>query len=339
MHHQNGRRSPGQRRLGPRHTTGRTRIAALDGLRGVAVAAVLAFHAGWGWAGGGFLGVSLFFTLSGYLITSLFLDDEVAIGRFWARRARRLLPAAMVTLVAVLLAARLGAFASSDGLRGDAVASLLQVANWRFLVDGQSYADLFADPSPLLHTWSLSIEEQWYLLLPVAVLGIRRLGGRRHAIGAALAGATAVSVALPWVFSMDIDRVYYGTDTRIAEIAIGGVAAIAVASGTAGRRRGAVTVIGRLAPVALAALIVAWVVIDRSDVVLTRGGFALHAVLATVVIVAAATGQAIARPWAGARWWRWGRSPTPCIWCTGRCGSGSTVRPPASRTHGCRWCD
>lgn len=259
--------------------------------------AVLAFHADWGWAAGGFLGVSLFFTLSGYLITSLLLDDEVALGRFWARRARRLLPAAIVTLIAVLVAARLGAFADTTGLDGDALAALGQVANWRFLVDGQSYADLFGGASPLLHYWSLSIEEQWYSLLPLAVLAIRRFGCGTRTIGAVLAAATIVSSAVPWVFSMSVDRVYYGTDTRIAEITLGGFAAAVVAL----RHRRAhqwrpPTMLRWLAPLALIAMVASWALVERTHPALGRGAFVAHALLAVIVVIAAASGTALARP-------------------------------------------
>ena len=131
---------------------------ALDGLRGLAVAGVLAFHAGAPWMVGGYLGVSTFFTLSGFLITSLLLARP-ELPTFWARRARRLLPAALACLLGVaVLAPALASGAQLRSLRGDGLAALLWVANWRFIVDERSYADLFSAPSPLLHFWSLAIE-------------------------------------------------------------------------------------------------------------------------------------------------------------------------------------
>lgn len=262
----------------------------------MAVIAVLTFHADWGWAGGGFLGVSLFFTLSGYLITSLLLDEGVALGRFWARRTRRLLPAAIVTMIGVLAADRLGAFGETTGLAGDAVASLGQVANWRFLLDDRSYADLFGGASPLLHYWSLGIEEQWYLTLPLAVLAIRRSGGGPRAIAAVLAAATIASAALPWMFEMSADRVYYGTDTRIAEITIGGFAAAVAAHRRVADPRRPPTALRWAAPLALGAMAASWVLVDRSHPGLERGLLTAHALLAVVVVVAAASGTAVARP-------------------------------------------
>src|ERR1700704_1554477 len=149
------------------------RVGALDGLRGLAVAAVLLYHSRFTWMRGGFLGVSAFFTLSGFLITSLLLtqrDRGVPLRRFWGRRARRLLPAAMLTLVGVLVFA--ATIATDDQLRllrGDVIATLTYVANWRFYFSGQSYAHLFTAPSPVLHFWSLAIEEQFYLVFPLVV--------------------------------------------------------------------------------------------------------------------------------------------------------------------------
>lgn len=156
------------------------RVAALDGLRGLAVAAVLAFHAGFGWASGGFLGVSVFFTLSGFLITNLLQQETARSGaidlrRFYRRRAARLVPAG---LMGVVLAVAVGHAAAvpSASLHRDVLAALAQVANWRWLLDEQSYADLFATPSPVLHYWSLSIEVQYYLVFPPLALWLTRRG-------------------------------------------------------------------------------------------------------------------------------------------------------------------
>ncbi|MDQ3106756.1 MAG: acyltransferase family protein, partial [Actinomycetota bacterium] len=129
---------------------------------------MLAFHAGFAWAAGGYLGVSTFFTLSGFLITSLLLEEQRQTGRidlrrFWTRRFRRLLPASLLTLAVVTVAATtLATPEQLAGLRADVLAALLNLANWRFLVEGRSYGDLFSAPSPVLHFWSLAIEEQFY---------------------------------------------------------------------------------------------------------------------------------------------------------------------------------
>ena len=166
-------------------------------LRGLAVLGVLLFHAQlWGMRGG-FLGVSAFFTLSGFLITSLLLDEHDRTGRialrpFWARRGHRLLPAAYVTLAAVIgFGATIATADQLRSLRGDVVAALAYVANWRFYVSGQSYEHLFNAPSPVLHFWSLSVEEQFYLLWPVVLLAMyratRRVAHQRRAMQAIVA--------------------------------------------------------------------------------------------------------------------------------------------------------
>jgi hypothetical protein len=140
-------------------------VPALDGVRALAIIGVIAYHLGAGWASGGFLGVDLFFVLSGFLITSLLVEERVGsgsirLGAFWARRARRLLPGLLLMLVV------LGAFFTLFGpgplvdlsqVRGDAIATVLYVANWHQLFAHQSYFDQFAAPSPLQHTWSLGL--------------------------------------------------------------------------------------------------------------------------------------------------------------------------------------
>ena len=158
-------------------------MPGLDGLRAIAVLAVFVYHfqSGGGWLPGGFLGVDVFFVLSGFLITSLLLAEHGATGRidlghFWARRARRLLPALFGVLLGVALYAAVWGQATELGrIRGDGIASLLYVSNWRFVVDGSSYFSIFQAPSPLAHTWSLAIEEQWYLLWPLALIGLLRV--------------------------------------------------------------------------------------------------------------------------------------------------------------------
>ena len=141
---------------------------------------MLLFHGGVTWMRGGFLGVDLFFVLSGYLITTLLLVEwgrtgHIELAAFWLRRARRLLPALALVLAGILLFAV--AFAESSQLatlRGDALSSLTYVANWRFIFSGQSYFSQFGEPSPFRHMWSLAIEEQFYLVWPFVVLVLLR---------------------------------------------------------------------------------------------------------------------------------------------------------------------
>src|SRR5436190_23941935 len=145
-------------------------VPGLDGLRGLAVIAVLLFHGGVTWARGGFLGVDMFFVLSGFLITSLLLDERwktgtVRLSKFWARRARRLLPALLALLAAMAAYAMWVPMDTSPAsLRRDVFATLAYISNWHFILDGGSYFARNAPPSPLRHTWSLAIEEQFYVL-------------------------------------------------------------------------------------------------------------------------------------------------------------------------------
>jgi peptidoglycan/LPS O-acetylase OafA/YrhL len=207
-------------------------VPALDGLRGLAVGAVLIFHLGH--LRGGFLGVDLFFVLSGFLITSLLLGgrrgrDRVDLGLFWSRRARRLLPALFLLLagVAVLIAVYTPE-TQRPLLRGDALATLGYVANWHAMGHQTTYWDLFTVPSPLDHMWSLAIEEQFYLVWPLVVGGLLLLAQRRgrsaHGMvaGVAVAGAAASFTVLAVTWSaVAPNRAYYGTDARIGPTLLG----------------------------------------------------------------------------------------------------------------------
>jgi peptidoglycan/LPS O-acetylase OafA/YrhL len=208
-------------------------LPALDGLRAVSVAAVVAYHLGE--LQGGFLGVDVFFAISGFLITRLLLAERertgrVALGAFWVRRFKRLLPALLVVLVAVMAGSRLWlpAWRLPD-IRLDALSALAYVANWRFVLSGQSYFDSGVVPSPLRHTWSLAIEEQFYVVWPLVAIGLlglaarRRLPARRLVGGVALAGAlvSAIWMAVLAGGGADLSRVYYGTDTRAFALLVG----------------------------------------------------------------------------------------------------------------------
>ncbi|MCU0267654.1 MAG: acyltransferase [Acidimicrobiales bacterium] len=275
-------------------------VPALDGLRGAAVAGVLAFHGGH--LQGGFLGVDLFFVLSGFLITSLLVAEDrrtggIGLRRFWGRRARRLLPALFGVLGGVALYAMV--FASPgelDAIRADAVSTVFYVANWHAIAAGNGYWDLYAAPSPLEHVWSLAIEEQFYLVWPLVVLGVLAVGRRaargRDDLGQVLLLACAVAGALAstwWMATLhtpgeDPSRVYLGTDTRLTGILSG--AALAIVLARWGHVRGRV---GRwaLEVVAVAAagfLAWAWSTTSGSDDWLYQGGF-LACALAVVALL------------------------------------------------------
>ncbi len=264
----------------------------IDGLRAVAIAAVLLFHGEVSWMQGGFLGVSLFFTLSGFLVTTLLLDDHrahstISLGQFWARRARRLLPSAWLTIAAVMVLTHFeGTTAQRAALRGDALGSLLHVANWRFLAAETSYDTQFGGKSALLHFWSLAIEEQFYLFWPLIVAGVlfatRAATRSRAALGAVVVGALAASVVAS-VLVVEIDRGYYGTDTRAAELLIGALLAIMLTPGRAPQLR---RVSDWLAPIALVAFISACVIARVDSSWLHNGGRVLVAAGSAVLVAA-----------------------------------------------------
>ena len=278
---------------------------ALDGLRGAAVAAVVLFHLDR--LQGGFLGVDLFFVLSGFLITSLLLTESrrtggVALGAFWARRARRLLPALWLTMVgvAVLLLAYTPE-AERALFRDDALSTLAYVFNWDRLTESASYWDLFAQPSPLEHMWSLAIEEQFYVLWPlVAVAALRRRPGPAGSTSATtlravcLAGAALSTAWMAWSYQPgDTNFAYFATVTRMTPLLLGA----ALATVTVGRRRRTKPPRPEVDVMAAAALFVMAVLAAAASglqPVYYRGGLAVFAV-AAVIVVAAVTGGPVGR--------------------------------------------
>lgn len=266
---------------------------ALDGLRGLAVLAVLAYHGGVRAAGGGFLGVDVFFVLSGYLITALLVQEWRRNGRidlraFWVRRVKRLMPALVVLLVAMVGWLFVVAEpAQRGGLGSDMVATFGYVANWRFVVSGQSYFAQFADPTPLRHTWSLAVEEQWYLVWPLLVwVGLRvtrgRLG-RMALLAASGAVASAVWAAVLWG-NGDLSRIYYGTDTRAQELLMGaGLALLSAKIAPTPRFRRLFDAMGCLS---LVGLVAAMVLVHDSTPWLYQGGLLGVSVVVALVIVA-----------------------------------------------------
>jgi peptidoglycan/LPS O-acetylase OafA/YrhL len=286
----------------PRH------IPALDGLRGLAVLAVVIFHTGH--LTGGYLGVDLFFVLSGYLITTLLLAERSSTGqtsltRFWSRRARRLLPALLVVLLAVVVYARFFAEPFElESLRRQTLASLFYVANWSSISAGADYWARSAGPSPLQHTWSLAIEEQFYLVWPLIVVAtfasvrklagnatdqVHRLGTRRlMRIAIALAIASLVLMVGGSLNGADPNRLYFGSDTRFGSILVGVVLACAlhlygpVRSATARRNLEIVAALGAVG------LAVAWFTVDGQSAFVYDGGLTLCALAGVAIIASAA---------------------------------------------------
>ncbi|MCB0975967.1 MAG: acyltransferase [Acidimicrobiales bacterium] len=276
---------------------GRKRIPGLDGLRAIAVVAVLAYHAGFRWASGGYLGVSQFFTLSGFLVGGLLLRERsrsgaIALSRFWARRFRRLLPAASLgILLAAVYAGTAGTLEQASALPRQAFAAALYVSNWQQIGAHTGYASIFQQPSPVQHYWSLSIEEQFYLAAPLVILALFKLLRSRAPIAAVLAVSTfAAAVWTSHMFGSGVrfDRVYFGTGTRMAEI-LGGVAFAALAMS---RPMGAPfaslrtrRVVGWCGAVALALSVWTMHAVVLESTILWRGGMLLFT-FATIAVIA-----------------------------------------------------
>jgi peptidoglycan/LPS O-acetylase OafA/YrhL len=208
-------------------------IPALDGIRAIAVIAVLLYHADLLWAPGGFLGVEVFFVLSGFLITALLWSELIATGGlgfrgFWFRRARRLLPALFGLLVVVLAAFLIGWPHEIATIRGDVAAAFSYSSNWYLIGVKRSYFQTFGRPSPFGHLWSLAIEEQFYLVWPLLLTLLFARIRRPKRVAAYIGGAALLSASAMWIFysSADPSRVYYGTDTRAAGLLIGAALAV-----------------------------------------------------------------------------------------------------------------
>ncbi len=221
------------------------RIHALDGLRAVAVYLVVAFHSGLTSFEGGFIGVDVFFVLSGFLITRLLLIEHLHHGRidlprFYARRARRLLPAAWIAIgaTAVLYLGVATPFERA-AVVGDARSALLYIANWHFIREGQDYFAESLESSPFLHLWSLSVEEQFYIVWPLIAVVLLRLW-RRHPRAATVSLIVAALAGAAWavvVAADDVVRAYYGTDTRAYQLLAGAALALIATRSTGTLRR------------------------------------------------------------------------------------------------------
>lgn len=263
----------------------------LDGLRGLALCAMLAYHHNSKWVPGGFFSVSLFFTLSGFLITTLLLREHeqhgtIRLGAFWVRRIRRLMPVALLGLVLAAIVAYYTEPANAmAGIVGDLRAALANVANWRFAFAKVTYADIVSAPSPVKHYWSLAVEEQYYLAYPIiAIVALRH---SRKAFAAALGLMTVGSFAAQLLVTSS-NRAYLGTDTRLSELAIGGLAALGWA---ALRKRPAATTLDLAGAGAGLVLLAAWATIKIDDPKLFQGILPLHAALTAVLVVAAIHGR------------------------------------------------
>ncbi len=275
---------------------------SLDGIRALCLLAVLFYHAGLPWAVGGYLGVSTFFTLSGFLITQVLTSEiettgRVRFGRFAVRRAQRLLPAALLTLGIIAATAPLWVGpAQLERLGTDLVACVAYVINWRFIDEGYAYALLFVAPSEVQHFWSLAIEGQFYGIFPLVVAaGYRNRERPRLLMTVLFLGAL---LSLAWgAFLFETagqERVYFGTDTRIAELLVGALLALLLrakpgASGPASARVSRWLDVAGL--VALFGIVAAWARASLATPALYRGGFGLYALASALVILGCLQGE------------------------------------------------
>lgn len=303
-------------------------LGGLDGIRAIAVAGVVVYHLGAPWMRGGFLGVDVFFVLSGYLITTLVLDEVERTGafsfrRFYARRARRLLPA-----LALLLVAMSGVAVAMPGeaaeLRGDIAAAVTYVSNWWQVFADRSYFEMVSRPPLLQHLWSLAIEEQFYLVFPLVVVVALRAGRARVGqVAGVLALLSTVAMAVLAIRSSspvpnDPSRVYFGTDTHSMGLLVGAAMAAAWTPwrtwdrpgswlrerGRAVRRfeAGVTDVLGVLA---LLGVVAAFVWVDEFSDALYRGGFLAFSLLAAVLVGAVADPAGLLGRALGRQPWRW----------------------------------
>ena len=280
----------------PARRAGIQHLPALDGLRGLAVIGVLLFHDDR--LLGGYLGVDLFFVLSGYLITSLLIAEWASsqtldLKAFWIRRARRLFPALFALLAFVALHALFLAKPKELArIRYDGLATLFYVANWRTIFEGRSYWDLFNAPSPLEHTWSLAIEEQFYVLWPLFVYFIFRVfKGSSRALGIACAALSLLSAgAMSLLYTLSPEksaRVYMGTDTRGAAILVGATLACALATRKEAFSNRGVRVLDIFGLAGFLLMGAAWFKLDGQSPLLYRGGFWLTELCVLLLIACA----------------------------------------------------
>jgi peptidoglycan/LPS O-acetylase OafA/YrhL len=300
-------------------------IPALDGIRGVAIIVIMGYHGGVFLTSGGFYSLDTFFALSGFLITSLLISEwqrttTIRLGRFWARRARRLLPALLLMLLGVaLFAAFLVPAGTYPTLRGDTFSALFYYANWHFIANGSNYFNQTALTSPLTHTWSLAVEEQFYLVWPLVVLGLFKLWkSTRVLLVVCVVGAVASAVEMGLLYSPgNVNRLYYGTDTRAQSLLVGAALAVSLTLWGDHRRRAGTlrpgtepirrrlggdpawavqTLRGRVAVLAVGLAgvgvsAVLWTLVSYNDALAYRGGFFLAALATTAVLFSVVCSQ------------------------------------------------
>ena len=273
-------------------------VPALDGLRALAVLAVIAYHMKMNWAPGGLLGVTMFFVLSGYLITGLLLTEfdstqTISLPNFWLRRVRRIIPAVVFAVLGTAFLCTIFDHALLTKMRPDVAPTLFFFNNWWQIFHNVSYFEALGEPSPLTHYWSLAIEEQFYLIWPVALLLCLKAGVKRSTIQKGvivLIVLSALAMALMFSPTTDPSRVYYGTDTRAFSLLIGALLAFIWPYQRLTEKSGAkMSSMGRIVfdvigAVGLVGLIIMIAVTNGFAPFIYRGGLVLCSLLTAVVI-------------------------------------------------------
>ncbi|MBQ0140296.1 MAG: acetyltransferase [Kurthia sp.] len=269
-------------------------ISGLDGLRAISVLAVILYHLHIKWIDGGFLGVTVFFVLSGYLITDLLVNEYEKTGKidfkaFWIKRFRRLLPALTVMLIVIGTWITLFQRSFLVGLRGEILAAFTYISNWYYVFQEHSYFTKFAPPSPLQHMWSLAVEEQFYIIWPILMLIALKFIPSKGKLAVLILLLSFVSTeAMAFMFTPDEDpsRVYFGTDTRAFSILLGAALAIVWPSAklSANVTNDLKRTLNIAGVVSLLALLLMMVVIQEDGSFLYYGGMYLASAVTAVLI-------------------------------------------------------
>lgn len=290
-------------------------MPGLDGLRALALIGVMSYHWRLDFAPGGFLGVSIFFVLSGYLITDILtaqwrIHGRIDLKDFWYRRFRRLLPAMFAMLIIVVAWVTIVDHSRMSSLRVDVAAAVTYISNWQFIFQDVSYFESFGPPTPLGHMWSLAVEEQFYLLWPLIMLislHLFRSRGRMLSLILILASISALTMALLYEPGRDPSRVYFGTDTRAFGLLIGAGLAIIWPSYKLSPKVSPVVRMGldTSGTAALAFVLFMMWNTDRYDASLYQGGMVILSLVTAVIVAVLAHPAALLGKILGSKPLRW----------------------------------
>ncbi|WP_434578663.1 acyltransferase family protein [Thermoanaerobacterium thermosaccharolyticum] len=273
-------------------------MAGLDGLRAIAVLAVIGYHLNLSFMQGGFLGVSIFFVLSGYLITNIISSEwersgKVDLKNFWLRRMRRLFPALFIMVVLVVCYVTLFDPGRLTSIKGDAITSILYINNWWLIFHKVSYFAKFGPPSTFGNLWSLAVEGQFYLIWPlVLIISFKYLKKKRYIVFLTLLLAIASALAMGMLYEpgMDPSRVYYGTDTRAFGLLLGSALALILPSDklSSNMSRNKRLILDAIGFLSLLSIFIMFIYVNQYDTFVYRGGMFLLSVIAAVTIAVSA---------------------------------------------------